>query len=114
MTEAEALIQLEGMCAASSEPRLSDEEVWDILQLARRSDYWGLLIDDPDWTPTWDLRWAAREGWLRKAGKATEQFTFTTDGQTFHRSNLIDHCLQMARRYATVGSAPLGYPTWLT
>lgn len=114
MTEADALIQLEGMVAASSDPALTDAEVYDLLLRARRSDEFGFFFDEPEWTPTYDLRWAAREGWLLKAGKASPQFSFTTDGQTFHRSELLDHCLQMARRYSSGSSVPLGYPTWLT
>src|SRR5688500_13247756 len=48
------------------------------------------------WAPTWDLNDAVARGWELKAGKAAEDFEFTTDGQTFRRQQLIDHCERMA------------------
>lgn len=52
-----------------------------------------------EWSPTWDLRSAARSGWLRKAGKAAARFDFTTDGQTFRRGMTYAQCADMADRY---------------
>lgn len=58
------------------------------------------------WVPTWDLNTAAAEGWRRKAAKVAGAFDFSTDGQSFSRSRMHAHCLEMARMYATsVGSA---------
>jgi hypothetical protein len=52
-----------------------------------------------EWSPTWDLRGAARSGWLRKAGKAAARYDFTTDGQTFRRGMTYAQCADMADRY---------------
>lgn len=61
------------------------------------------------WAPTWDLEAAAAKGWELKAGKAAEDFPFTTDAQTFERHKVMDHCERMAQNYRrrTVGSAPI-------
>lgn len=61
-----------------------------------------------EWAPTWDLDAAAAMGWELKAGKAAGRFDFTTDGQTFRRGQIIDHCQKMAATYRrrVSGSAP--------
>lgn len=51
------------------------------------------------WAPTWDLNAAAAEGWRIKAGRAAGRFNFTTDGQTFARSQVIAHCRAQERSY---------------
>lgn len=55
------------------------------------------------WAPTWDLRAAAREGWRRKAAKASSMYDFTTDGQTFRRSMTFAQCMQMADQFRPRG-----------
>lgn len=52
-----------------------------------------------EWAPTWSLRTAAAEVWARKAAVAAGDYDFGTDGQTFSRGQVIDHCLRMERRY---------------
>lgn len=52
-----------------------------------------------EWTPTWSLRAAAADAWERKAGFAAGDFDFGTGDQTFDRSQVVDHCLRMARRH---------------
>lgn len=51
------------------------------------------------WAPTWSLRLAAAIAWERKAAKAAGDYDFGTDGQSFNRSQVLDACLKMARRY---------------
>jgi hypothetical protein len=47
----------------------------------------------------YDVRRATYLAWLLKAGEATASYTFSSDGQSFNRSDLIQHCLEMADRY---------------
>lgn len=61
-----------------------------------------------EWNPTWDLRAAARHGWLVKAGKVAGNFGFVTDQQTFNRDQVHAHCLAMAREYAPRGMRTVG------
>ena len=64
------------------------------------------------WSPTWDLRSAAFEGWMRKAGKAAGRFNFQTDGQSFERGMTHAQCIAMADQYRRrgVGSIPITTP----
>lgn len=86
-----------------SEPVLSDEEVTDLLALAATVDADGLDPSDDGWTPTYSVQGiyrAAAEGWQIKDGRVEELFDFTTDGQTFSRSQkskmLHDKCQHQA------------------
>lgn len=110
MGESEALEMLSNMVAADEEPTLTELQLDRLVEIARRVDGQGLAPSDATWTPTWDLNAAAAEGWRRKAGKAAGQFSFTADGQTFHRAEMYRHCLSMAEHYAkkVVTSAPVG------
>lgn len=114
MTESEALDELSFMVAADSEPTLGIAEVYSLLVIARRRDTYGLVFGDDGWTPTWDLRAAAAEGWRRKAGKVAGDYTFSTDGQSFSRSDMYAHCMEMSKQYrrGAIGSISFGslYP----
>ena len=62
------------------------------------------------WEPTYDLHAAARMGWRLKAGKVANAYSFQTDGQTFQRQQMIQHCLAMAEQHRPrgVGSVRAG------
>jgi len=60
-----------------------------------------------EWAPTWSLNAAAAAAWDRKAAKAAGDYDFGTDGQTFSRSQVVDTCMKMARRYRGGGSMTL-------
>lgn len=52
------------------------------------------------WAGAWDLNRAASLGWRWKAGKAADEFTFSTEVSSYQRDQLQKHCLDMADRYA--------------
>jgi hypothetical protein len=52
------------------------------------------------WRGTWNLNAAAAEGWRWKAAKLAGAYDFTTDGQTFQRSQAVTQCNEMAQMYA--------------
>lgn len=110
MTEQEARDRLERMVAHDDEPPLSTDEIDDLLALARRADSLGAAPSDDGWSPTYDLNYAAAEGWRWKAGKVAGRYSAQVDGATFQRQQLFAHCLRMAEQYALrlVGSAPIG------
>lgn len=65
--------------------------------------------DEEVWTPTYDLYAAAAEGWRWKAGKIANAFDFSTDQQSFDKSNIFDHCQKMAAFYdARAGTSIYG------
>jgi hypothetical protein len=110
VTETEASESVAAMVAADSEPVLNEVEVAYLVELARRPDPDGLLPGDVGWRGAYNLSAAAAEGWRRKAGKVAGQFSFSADGQTFHRAEMYKACLDMAQRYANriAGSVPTG------
>ena len=110
MTESDAIDELSYMVAADSEPTLDVGEILSLLNLARRRDIYGLAFGDDGWTPTWDLNAAAAEGWRRKAGKVAGSYSFASDGQSFSRSDMHAHCLEMAKMYrkGAIGSMTIG------
>lgn len=179
MTEAEALAQLAKDTAAARPPLLSDDDLRELLTLARRPDSLGYLPDalsgweattayalgaqrvpaarnghyyevttggtsgatEPPWptttgaivtdgaaiwqergraywTPTWDLNWAAAEGWRRKAGQIADAYNVGDTGQSLSRGDLLDHFQRMERSYRrrvqgtlNAGAGPAYYPS---
>jgi len=109
VTESEAQAKLILMVLAEDDPALSDEQIKDLVELARRPDASGLTALDGGWTPTWDLNFAAAEGWRRKAGIAAARFNFSEDGQNFQRAQIYAHCIAQAEAYASkgMGSIPV-------
>jgi hypothetical protein len=105
MDAALAWSRLRDMVQASSAPSLSDAEVESLLHQARRADTYGLAPNATGWTPSYNLNAAAAEGWRRKAGKVAGEFDFSTDGQSFSRSQQYRACLDMAAQYARKASA---------
>lgn len=68
-----------------------------------------LIRDDEDLAPldvgytvTVDLYRCAAEAWREKAGMAADGYDFKAEGASFTRSQMYDHYLQMAARYASM------------
>jgi len=113
VTPEAAQTRLEAMTSASVDPTLTSAELVELLAMAARPDVDGLFPSDVDWTGTWDLAFAAAEGWRWKAGKVSERFAASLDGAGLQRQQLHQHCLAMATRYdrRVVGTAQIGnYP----
>ena len=112
-TDAEARQRLERMLAWDTDPQLTQAEIDDLLQLAKRADAYGLGPDDPDWTPTYDLNAAAAEGWRWKAGKATGRYDLSDGGDSLSRSQVREACLEQARTFdAKVTASVAGAGPW--
>lgn len=63
--------------------------------------------DEGVWTPAYDLNAAAAEGWRWKAGKIADAFDFSTDQQSFDRSQKVKHCLDMAAKYEAMAGTSI-------
>jgi len=92
--EAAARAELEMLVQADIDPALDANEITQLLAAAHR------VTPDGD---QWDVRAAARAGWMLKAAKASARYTFTTDGQTFQRGMTFAQCTEMADRYRPRG-----------
>lgn len=94
-------------------PELTPDEISLLLNLSRRADNSGRGVSDADWTPTYDLTWAAMEGWSWKAAKAAHQHSFSTRGQRFEAKTVFDHCQEQMKywRSKLTGSPSIGVQT---
>lgn len=100
---------LSHMTSADTEPLLSTTDLDDLLTLAAIPDSLGLSATAVGWTPTYDLNFAAAEGWRWKAGKAASSYAFTMDGESPERSFLMIRCEKMAASYSqkVITSVPI-------
>lgn len=64
-----------------------------------------VLEANPDWVETWDLHRAAADVWTEKAGNLTTKFDFSTDAQSFSRSQLYQQAMGQARWHRARRSA---------
>lgn len=80
----------------------STEPAWSEFQGGRVSDGSILIWEECGMQPKslWDMRAAAHAGWLAKAAKVTPDFDFSGAGESYKRSQVYDHCLEMARKFA--------------
>lgn len=105
-----ALDQLKKMTAWASEPTLSSDDLEMLLGRFKRTDSDGRLPMDVEWTPTYNLRAAAAEGWRWKAGKASELQSTDLDGDRMSADQIFEHCQRMIFRYSTGTASPLTKP----
>jgi hypothetical protein len=100
LTEDEARDRLEKMTQWDQEPRLTEDELLSLLELAKRADSVEIPPSEASWAPTWELNAAAAEGWRWKAGKVAGRFNVVADGDSLQRAQIFGMCLQMASKYA--------------
>lgn len=115
MTEPKARARLYRMVSADCDPVLDENDVDDLLEVAKRPDRWGVPPTVTTWTPTWELNAAAAEGWRTKMGKAANDTSFSMDGAQYNRAEIIAHCERMVEQYesrrVTRDGGPVE-PTW--
>lgn len=57
------------------------------------------LIENPDWTPTYDLNAAAGDIWAEKAAILAADFDFDADGGSYSRSQAYEQAMKQCRFY---------------
>jgi hypothetical protein len=97
--ETKARNRIRRLCAADHEPILTDADVDDLVEMARRPDVNGVMPTEDGWIPTFDIFYAVSSGWDTKAANAAGDFRFEEDNQVFYREQVVAHCLAMAKRY---------------
>lgn len=95
--------RLELYALPEDDPTLSEADLASLIEEhARTVDEDDNEPSSDDWTPTYGVTGvyiAIAAAWDLKASKAAGRFDFTTDGQQFRRSQVVDHCQAMADRY---------------
>lgn len=99
------------MTASASVPTLSDDDIDDLLTQFSIVDADGLKPSDDDWTPTYNLRAAAAEGWRSKAAKAAELQSTDLDGDRMSADQVFEHCKDMIKIYAGSASPAMSTST---
>lgn len=105
MNLAEATARLTAMTSPADDPVLTGPELTLLLDGALVVDLNGLAPPATGYTATWNLRAAAAEAWLWKAGKVADRYDFSSDVHSHSRDQLIKHCTEMAALY---GAGVLG------
>jgi len=100
MDRAATLARLKLDAAASSRPALSDDELGLILDRNRRPDPEGRVFGDDGYVPTWDPNAAAADAWNVKAGRVAGDFSFSADGASFSKGDVMANILEMRDRFA--------------
>lgn len=99
-----ALDKLKRLTAWRSVPKLTPDELQSLLDDFKQIDADGLLPTDPLWTPTYNLRAAARMGWKMKLGKASELQSTDLDGDRMSANQVFEHCKEMVKQFASNAS----------
>ena len=102
MDAAAAMSRIAAFCPPNEQPVLTVPQVEEMLRAAAAPDEDGYAPADDEWTPTYSAIgvWrAVTRGWEMKAAALIGDYDFTTDGQTFRRSQMRDHCEEQARIY---------------
>ncbi len=111
MNRGQAWARLKAMTAADSTPVLSADELDLLLDMHRTADASGVAPGATGWVGTWDLNRAACEGWKWKAAKVAGNFTFSADGATFNRSEILANCERMIAQYSRRSAVSLPLAT---
>lgn len=88
---------------AAGDRMLTDAELDTLAsEVALMKDEFGYTPADNLYTNTVDLYRAAAEAWRMKAGMVADGFDFQAEGASFTRSQVYDHYMQQAGRYAAM------------
>lgn len=92
------------------DPALDPDTVVSLLTHGVVVDVNGYIPSHASWIPTYSMTGCYRaiaEGWAIKRSKVAGRYDFTTDGQNFLRSQMVDHIENERRRWqAKVQSSP--------
>ena len=104
----EAIDHLKLMTAWQSSPQLSEAELEALLAKFSLMDAAGRPPTASGWTPTYNLRAAAREAWRWKAARAAELISTDLDGDRMSANQIFEHCQAMIRSFSSARSVRYG------
>lgn len=100
------LAQMAGEAHKATSERMLDDAALDLIaeNVAQLKDDSGLLPGDIGYVVTVDLYRAAAEAWRVKAGMVADGYDFKAEGASYTRSQMFEHYLAQAARYASMAS----------
>lgn len=102
---------LEILTAWDREPQLSSDELDALLEMFQKADAAGVSPGGDGYTPTYNMRAAAREGWKWKAAKAAEMISTDLDGDRMSANQLYNQCQDMVRKFSGTASPVTAVPS---
>lgn len=98
------LDELKRMTAWEQVPKLTANDLEALLERYAIADVDGNAPSDAEWVPTYNLRSAARQGWLIKKGRAAELTSTDLDGNRMSANQVFEHCKDMVKSYSGTAS----------
>lgn len=86
--------------ATAERPAITDDEVGLIVDQYALVDLNGNAPSATDWTPTYDVNGAVAEVWRVKAGRVAGDYSFSADGASYSKADVMAHCLEMEAKFA--------------
>lgn len=100
------LAQMAGEAHKAAAERMLDDAALDLIaeNVAQLKDSAGVAPGGTGYVVTVDLYRAAAEAWRTKAGMVADGYDFKAEGASYTRSQMFEHYLQQAARYAGLAS----------
>ena len=113
MTQIEAIAYITLHLDPTGFAPLTDAELLALITWSKRTDKYGVAPSEDDWIPTYALNAAIAQGWRIKASRLAGKYDMSEDGLKVNRSQMLEHCLKMAKEYDGQGidSIPMN-TTW--
>lgn len=73
-------------------PALTDDELETVLVASRVRDGNGVIVTDAAYELTIEFALAISKAWAVKAVRSASFYAFSTDGQSFSKDQVYDHC----------------------
>ena len=90
MISHEDVAKLRRFVAEPTQAIYTDTDLVCLIEETAVADVSGNDPNSDGWIPTYDLFKAASDIWLEKASAVADEFDFSSDGGTFHRSQKVD------------------------
>lgn len=99
MTEMEAQSEIEAYANTDDFPALTPKQLTLCVRAARRRDGAGLEPTETGWSPSFDIPAGVAVAWRLKAANAAAKFDYSTQNQSFKRSQVYEQCLSQAAEW---------------
>lgn len=88
--------------AVAERPVVTADEVGTVVDAYALVDTNGNAPSATDWTPTYDVSGAVAEVWRVKAARVAGDYSFSADGASYSKADVMAHCLEMEAKFAAM------------
>lgn len=90
----------DAMGSPTARPVLPEGALARHLERAKVRDADGRRPGDPEWTPTYSVDTAASAAWGQKAALCAGDFSFSADGASYSKADVMAHCAERQAYHA--------------